>query len=103
MVLAGNYSCINLQSTAKHAGNLLPSMEASCRKGPAAREKKCKTPPEDYTCPNCALCTVDALSRLGRPGNETSARVCLRVCFSVVAIALPFSGASQARRRKTRC
>src|SRR5258705_3239635 len=67
-----------------------------------ARIKKCKTLREDYTCPNCALCMIDALSRLGRSHHETSARLCLCVFLSVFAIAMPLSRTSQARRRKTR-
>src|SRR6266446_3958915 len=64
--------------------------------------KKCKTLPEDYTCPNCALCMIDALSRLGRSGHETSARLCLCVFLSVFAVAMPLSRTNQARRRKAR-
>src|SRR5258708_9667021 len=65
--------------------------------------KKCKTLREDYTCPNCALCMIDALSRLGRSHHETSARLCLCVFLSVFAIAMPLSRTSQPRRRKTCC
>src|SRR5882762_10573636 len=67
-----------------------------------ARIKKCKTLREDYTCPNCALCMIDALSRLGRSGHETSARLCLCVFLVVFAVAMPLSRTSQAHRRKTR-
>src|SRR5882762_4572342 len=67
-----------------------------------ARIKKCKTLREDYTCPNCALCMIDALSRLGRSHHETSARLCLCVFLAVFAVAMPLSRTSQARRRKTR-
>src|SRR5258708_28293539 len=67
-----------------------------------ARIKKCKTLREDYTCPNCALCMIDALSRLGRSHHETSARLCLCVFLSAHATTLSSPGTSKASRRKAR-
>src|SRR5258708_27993225 len=64
--------------------------------------KKCKTLREDYTCPNCALCMIDALSRLGRSHHETSARLCLCVFLSAHATTLSSPGTSKASRRKAR-
>src|SRR5882724_10998087 len=77
--------------------------QSGCHATQLPKNIKCKTPPEDYTCPNCALCTIDALSRLGRSDHETRARLCLCVFRSDFAVAMPFSGTRQARRRKTRC
>src|SRR5260370_8204539 len=67
-----------------------------------ARIKKCKTLREDYTCPNCALCMIDALSRLGRSHHQTSARLYLCVFLSAHSTPLSTPATSQPSRRHTR-
>src|SRR5882762_7376598 len=75
--------------------------QSGCHATQLPKNIKCKSPPEDYTLPNCALCTIDALSRLGRSCYETRACLCLCVFCPAFAFAVPFSGTCQAGRRKT--